>query len=87
MLPGRIVAKKLACMMNLFVIIGNYIFVHGEAGGNIPYVTAGHQLRFNELHEEWIVYKTQMDALLKSEVSAFNELCKTLKVEHVMLPE
>jgi photosystem II stability/assembly factor-like uncharacterized protein len=65
----------------------NYIFVHGEAGGNVPYVTAGHQLRFNELHEEWIVYKTQMDALLKSEVSAFNELCKTLKVEHVMLPE
>ena len=65
----------------------NYIFVHGEAGGNVPYVTAGHQLRFNELHEEWIVYKTQMDALLKSEVSTFNELCKTLKVEHVMLPE
>lgn len=30
MLPGRIVAKKLACMMNLFVIIGNYIFVHGS---------------------------------------------------------
>jgi hypothetical protein len=30
MLPGRIVAKKLACIMNLFVIIGNYIFVHGS---------------------------------------------------------
>jgi photosystem II stability/assembly factor-like uncharacterized protein len=65
----------------------NYIFVHGEAGGNVPYVTAGHQLRFNELHEEWMVYKTQMEGLLKTEVSAFNELCKTLKVEHVMLPE
>lgn len=65
----------------------NYIFVHGEAGGNIPYVTAGHQLRFNELHEEWMVYKNQMDQLLKTEVSTFNELCKTLKVEHVMLPE
>jgi len=65
----------------------NYIFVHGEAGGNIPYVTAGHQLRFNELHEEWMLYKNQMDQLLKTEVSTFNELCKTLKVEHVMLPE
>lgn len=65
----------------------NYIFVHGEAGGNIPYVTAGHQSRFNELHEEWMVYKNQMDQLLKTEVSTFNELCKTLKVEHVMLPE
>jgi hypothetical protein len=30
MLPGRIVATKLACIMNLFVIIGNYIFVHGS---------------------------------------------------------
>jgi len=30
MLPGRVVAKKLACIMNLFVIIGNYIFVHGS---------------------------------------------------------
>ena len=30
MLPGRIVAQKLACIMNLFVIIGNYIFVHGS---------------------------------------------------------
>ena len=65
----------------------NYIFVHGEAGGNIPYVTAGHQSRFKELHEEWMVYKNQMDQLLKTEVSTFNELCKTLKVEHVMLPE
>ncbi len=65
----------------------NYIFVHGEAGGNIPYITAGHQSRFNELHEEWMLYKNQMDKLLKSEVSVFNELCKTVKVEHVMLPE
>lgn len=65
----------------------NYIFVHGEAGGNIPYITAGHQSRFNELHEEWMLYKNQMDQLLKTEVSTFNELCKTLKVEHVMLPE
>jgi photosystem II stability/assembly factor-like uncharacterized protein len=65
----------------------NYIFVHGEAGGNIPYITAGHQSRFNELHEEWMLYKAQMDQLLKTEVSTFNELCKTLKVEHVMLPE
>ena len=46
-----------------------------------------HQSRFNELHEEWMLYKNQMDQLLKTEVSTFNELCKTLKVEHVMLPE
>jgi hypothetical protein len=30
MLPGRILVNKLACIMHLFVIIGNYIFVHGS---------------------------------------------------------
>ena len=65
----------------------NYIFVHGEAGGNIPYVTAGHQLRFNELHEEWMGYKSGMNQLLSQEVSNFNSLCRSLNIDHVLLPD
>ena len=65
----------------------NFIFVHGEASANTPYITAGHESRFKELHEEWMLYKNQMDMLMKTDVNSFNELCKLLKVEYVMLPE
>jgi len=43
MLPGRILANKLACMMNLFVIIGNYIFVHGSLTYDI----------IKDIHDDW----------------------------------
>ena len=65
----------------------NFIFVHGEVGGTVPYVTAGQELRFNELHEEWMSYKTGMNQLLSQEVSNFNSLCRSLNIDHVLLPE
>jgi hypothetical protein len=65
----------------------NYIFVHGEANTTIPYITDGHVARYNELHQEWMKYKNEMDSLMKSDIAGLNELIKTLKVDHVMLPE
>jgi hypothetical protein len=65
----------------------NYIFVHGEANATIPYITEGHVARYNELHQEWMKYKNEMESLMKTDIASLNELVKTLKVDHVMLPE
>jgi hypothetical protein len=65
----------------------NFIFVHGEASSTIPYITTGHEARFVELHDEWMKYKSGMEQLLLTDVSSFNELCRSLKVDHVLLPE
>ena len=65
----------------------NYIFVHGEANNTVPYITDGQVARYTELHQEWIKYWNEMDTLMKTDVAGLNELVKTLKVDHVMLPE
>jgi photosystem II stability/assembly factor-like uncharacterized protein len=65
----------------------NIIFVHGEVNANVPYVTEGQLARYTELHEEWMVYKREMDALLSKEVAQFNAMCRALSVDHVLLPE
>ncbi|MFN5478723.1 MAG: VPS10 domain-containing protein [Chitinophagaceae bacterium] len=65
----------------------NIIFVHGELNGTVPYVTAGQQSRYEELHGKWMVHKKTMDALLSNEVAAFNALCRTLTVNNIILPE
>lgn len=65
----------------------NYIFVHGEANATIPYITEGHVARYNELHQEWMKYKNEMESLMKTDIASLNELVKTLKVDHVMLPK
>lgn len=65
----------------------NFIFVHGEASSNTPYITTGHEARYLELHDEWMKYKSGMEQLLQTDVSAFNELCRVLKIDHVLLPE
>jgi len=65
----------------------NYIFVHGEANNNTPYVTDGQIARYNELHEEWVKYWNEMNSILKTDVAGLNELIRNLKVDHLMLPE
>jgi hypothetical protein len=65
----------------------NIIFVHGEMNNNVPYVTTGAVDRYEELHNEWLVYKNEMDALLKNDVAAFNALCRSLSIGNVLLPE
>lgn len=65
----------------------NIIFVHGEVNANVPHVTAGQQARYAELHTEWMGYKSEMEQLLSGDVARFNALCRTLAVDHVLLPE
>lgn len=65
----------------------NIIFVHGELNGTVPYVTAGQKLRYNELHEEWLVYQKEMEELLNKDVTELNAKCKELAVANVILPE
>jgi len=65
----------------------NIIFIHGELNGTVPYVTAGQQARYEELHSKWMEYKKAMDGLLSTDVAAFNSLCRTLTVNNILLPE
>jgi hypothetical protein len=55
--------------------------------GTVPYVTAGQKLRYAELHDEWKVYKKEMDELLNKDVAELNAKCKALAVSNVILPE
>jgi hypothetical protein len=65
----------------------NIIFVHGEVNGTTPYVTVGQQARYAELHQQWLTLKVEMDELLKNDVAAYNQLCRTLQVDNLILPE
>ncbi len=65
----------------------NIIFVHGEMNNNVPYITSGAIARYEELHDEWLVYKNEMEGLLKNDVAAFNALCRSLMIGNVLLPE
>ena len=65
----------------------NIIFIHGELNGTVPYVTAGQQARYEELHSKWMGFKKAMDGLLSTDIAAFNALCRTLTVNNILLPE
>lgn len=65
----------------------NIIFVHGELNSNVPHVTAGQKARYEELHKEWLSYSQEMEQLMKQDVATFNELCRTLSVGHLILPQ
>jgi len=65
----------------------NIIFVHGELNSTVPYVTKGQQARYEELHQQWLKYKTEMDQLWAGDITSFNQLCNSLGVTHIMLPE
>ncbi|NBO57536.1 MAG: glycosyl hydrolase [Chitinophagia bacterium] len=65
----------------------NIIFVHGELSGTVPYTTKGQEKRYNDLHADWLKYEGQMKELLSSDVAAYNQLCRTLGVNNVILPQ
>ena len=64
----------------------NIIFVHGELSATIPYVTAGQEKRYADLHAEWLIYEKQMKELLANDVAAFNQMCREKGVTNVILP-
>ena len=65
----------------------NIIFVHGELSGTVPYTTKGQEQRYNDLHADWLKYEAQMKELLSIDVAAYNQLCRTLGVNNVILPQ
>lgn len=64
----------------------NIIFVHGELSATVPYVTAGQEKRYADLHAEWLKYEKQMKDLLVNDVAAFNQMCRDKGVTNVILP-
>jgi hypothetical protein len=65
----------------------NIIFVHGELSATVPHVTAGQVKRYNDLHAEWLVYEKQMKDLLSNEVASYNQMCRNMGVNNVILPD
>jgi hypothetical protein len=76
MLPGRILSTKLACMMNLFVIIGNYIFVHGSLTYDIIKDINddwGSKKKYNPLNN-MVTLNTKLKETLQQHLSSFDGL-------------
>jgi hypothetical protein len=55
----------------------NIIFLRWELDSTIPNVTKGQQLRYEELHQEWLKSKKEFEAITTSEVKQFNQLCQS----------
>ena len=52
-----------------------------------PKVTNGAKERFNDLMEDWQVYKTEQDAIITTEMNAYNVLYKSLDIPALILDE
>jgi photosystem II stability/assembly factor-like uncharacterized protein len=61
----------------------NIIFVKGEAEGNIPTITEGHIKRTQDLHDEWVKYRNQQQALLQGDIRLLNENCRKLNWNYI----
>jgi photosystem II stability/assembly factor-like uncharacterized protein len=65
----------------------DYIFLKGELDVNIPYVTEGQKLRYNELNAEWQRLRNNMNTLIQKEITDFNNLCIQKQMGKIALPE
>jgi hypothetical protein len=52
-----------------------------------PKVTSGAKERFRDLMEDWQVYKTEQDAIITTEMNAYNVLYKSLDIPALILDE
>lgn len=61
----------------------NLIFVKGEMDyTNFPIVTEGARNRYRELHQEWLVYQTQMEQLIQGDLRKFNDQLREMKWDY-----
>jgi photosystem II stability/assembly factor-like uncharacterized protein len=65
----------------------DYIFLHGEMGANIPYVTSAQKERYTELDASWTELRRQMNSLLDRDITGFNSLCRQKNIGAVIVPE
>jgi hypothetical protein len=61
----------------------DYIFVHGEADTNIPFVTDGQQQVLKELNDKWSLLKNELTSIISKHIGGFNKLCSEKKLEKV----
>ncbi|MBT6378139.1 MAG: hypothetical protein HOJ72_07790, partial [Flavobacterium sp.] len=52
-----------------------------------PKVTSGAKERFRDLMEDWQVYKTEQDAIITTEMSAYNVLYKSLDIPALIIKD
>jgi hypothetical protein len=61
----------------------DFIFVHGEADTNIPFVTDGQQQILKELNDKWLLLKNELASIIGKHIGGFNKLCTEKKLEKV----
>ena len=61
----------------------DYIFVHGEADTNIPFVTDGQQQVLKELNDKWSLLKNELTSIISKHIGGFNKLCSEKMLEKV----
>jgi DNA repair exonuclease SbcCD ATPase subunit len=52
-----------------------------------PKVTSGAKERFRDLMEDWQVYKTERDAIITTEMNAYNALYKSLDIPALIIKD
>ena len=61
----------------------DFIFIHGEADTNIPFVTDGQQQVLRELNDKWLLLKNELATIIGKHIGVFNKLCAEKKLEKV----
>jgi hypothetical protein len=63
----------------------DFIFVHGEADSNVPFITDGQQEILNELNGKWLALKSELESIISKHIGGFNRLCAERKLEKVTI--
>ena len=63
-----------------------YIYLHGAIDGSDVGVTNGQRARLADLSAQWTRHRATLDALLGTEVAAFNQLARERNVPAVVVP-
>lgn len=63
----------------------DFIFVHGEADSNVPFITDGQQEILSELNGKWLALKSELESIISKHIGGFNRLCAERKLEKVTI--
>jgi uncharacterized phage infection (PIP) family protein YhgE len=61
----------------------NILHLRGMIDGNLPPITEGEKIRFNDLKTEWAGRKAEIEKLLGEELTAYNQKFADSKVDYV----
>ena len=63
------------------------LFLKGSLDAADPKVTQGSKLRLHDLQKDWKVYQDERDAIIDSEMKAYNEMYRSLNIPALILKD